>query len=235
MAALIGDLIVLIALLSTYVIFRVQQRTSENLEIDSTISALNGVLHGMGEWGKFHFEGGWAGEKAVSRTRLDYDKIMGTYEGDPPGFKVPQNYRVPKEPLVALVEHSESLALLDVETLKIANEALRRVEIFNQLVQMQTDFNMLHFHEILDAGLNPHQREQIARSSERLALWIHRAIDDADWYNELMTAMDGNVAGLKLRKRKHWWNPVPNHRHNHDRGSSASEKDMETGPAGVAA
>jgi hypothetical protein len=210
MVAVIGDLIVLLALLSTYVIFRVQQRTSENLQIDSTVSALNGVRHGMGEWAQHHFGGdGWPDGEAVRRAELDYKKIVGILEEEPV-VQVPQNFRVPKEPLVALVEHSESLALLDVETLKIANEALRRVEIFNQFIQMQTDFNIRHFHEILDTGLDPARRENIARSSQTISLWIHRdAIGNAGWYKSLMKAMDDNLTHLASRKREHWWSRRP--------------------------
>jgi hypothetical protein len=126
--AFIGDCIVFVALLLSFVIFRVEQRTSENLQIDSTLSVLNGVRHGMDQWGKNHFGGGWAGPRAYDRANEDRQKVMGTHPRVT-GFDVPQNFRVPKESLVALVEHSETLALLDVETLKIANEALRRRDL----------------------------------------------------------------------------------------------------------
>jgi len=134
-----------------------------------------------------------------------HDKIMGIFKPTL-GYDVPSNFRVPTEPLVALVEHSESLALLDVDTWKVANEALRRVEVFNQYVQLQTDLSALHFHEIFDAALDEDLRVNIAKSYERVSLWIHRdVIADGKWYDELMAAMDTTIARLKLRKREHWW------------------------------
>ncbi len=209
MWAFIGDLIVFVALLVTLVIFLVQRRTSENLEIDSTLSALNGVRHGMHEWSRYHFEGGWEDERALQRAHQDYEKVMGIFDKDK-GFQVPQNFRVPKEPLVALVEHSESLALLDVELLKVANEALRRVDLFNQFVQMQTDFNTMHFHEILDTELDTSRRRNIATSSEKISRWIHQdAIGKAEWYDALMKVMDSSITILAQRKRKHWWSRRP--------------------------
>jgi hypothetical protein len=73
---------------------------------------------------------------------------------------------------------------------------------------MQTDFNALHFQEILNEDLHPKLREDIAKSSEKIALWIHKdTIGDAEWYETLMTAMDDNIKSLASRKRKHWWTP----------------------------
>ena len=65
---------------------------------------------------------------------------------------------------------------------------------FNQLVQQQTDFNLLHAAEL--PTLQGDQLEHLAAAAMRISEHIHGAIDDADWYHSLKTAIDHNIAEL---------------------------------------
>jgi hypothetical protein len=153
----------------------------------------------MSTWGDLHFGGtGYNEETARTRAQLDHDAVIhGSHS---------QNFRVPTEPITSLIEQSETGWLISGETIAAANVALWKVGIFNQLVQEQTDFNVLHLAEFSDMNIDTSQRHQLAEAAWKLSMSIHQhGIGDASWYRDLMGALDRNIETLEGRRVRKWW------------------------------
>ena len=179
----------------TIYIYRRQQLDSEDQRVAATIDVLNGVQKGLTEWGDRHFGGdGYLDAEAHRRAEDDYKAIV-----ESQGNYV-QNFRVPSEALVSVINHSD---LIDVDTIKAANVALWKIGIFNQLVQQHTDFNARHITEYLAEPLGSDRREVLGRAAEELSYRMHRyGIEDAGWYKELKRAVDVNITNLEDRRRE---------------------------------
>ena len=75
---------------------------------------------------------------------------------------------------------------------------------FNQMVQQQTDFFVLHALELakLDdvadlADLDPGRLRPFALAARRFSARIHSVIGDATWYHALKDSINGNIAELE--------------------------------------
>jgi hypothetical protein len=198
-AVVCGDGLVIVGFGLTYVVYRRQRFDSEEREVVSTLALLHAVRDGMSTWGDLHFGGtGYNEETARTRAQLDHDAVIhGSHS---------QNFRVPTEPITSLIEQSETGWLISGETIAAANVALWKVGIFNQLVQEQTDFNVLHLAEFSDMNIDTSQRHQLAEAAWKLSMSIHQhGIGDASWYRDLMGALDRNIETLEGRRVRKWW------------------------------
>jgi len=154
---LVGDMLIFGGFAATICVYRSQQVQSENQLIDATLGVLHGIRDGMKPWADNHFGGsGWDEVQAAARAEKDRQCVReGVYF---------LNYRVPTELIVNLLQHSGTRAALSSETITLAGEALRKVGIFNQIVQQQTDFLAAHLPEIYYPTLEPARREALART-----------------------------------------------------------------------
>jgi len=197
---LIGVLLVPIGFAVTIAVYLSQQVKSENQQIDATLGVLRFIIDGMKPWSDDHFGGqGYNEEQAIVRAARDRQCVRdGVYF---------LNYRVPSELIANLVEHEGTRVAISSDTMAKASEALRRVEIFNQVVQQQTDFLAFHLPAIYNRSTDTVQREAIADTAFAISKVLHEStIGDAAWYRDLMTAIDRSIVDLEKQKRKHWWN-----------------------------
>ena len=102
-----------------------------------------------------------------------------------------QNYRVSIDPVASLIALSGDTWPFSQRTVRAANIALSRMTVFNQLVQQQTDFNVLHVAHLRRFG--GRDRTPIAEAGFTISGIIHGAIDDASWYHDLKLALDLNI------------------------------------------
>jgi hypothetical protein len=194
-----GDLLVLVGLGLTYVVYRRQSFDSYTRQVRSAVAVLRAVRNGVSLWGDQHFGGdGYTAETAWKRAQDDYVAVKaGTYS---------QNFRVPVEPIVALIQQPGEGRFINRATIEAANIALWRLGSFNQLVQQQTDFNALYLSQ--GQALGDEQREELAKAARQISMMIHEsAIGDAQWYRNLMRVIETNIHDLERLLPGHWWHP----------------------------
>jgi hypothetical protein len=78
--------------------------------------------------------------------------------------------------------------------------------VFNQLVQQQTDFIAMHAAEIR----GHRDKEALATAADVISQHLHEGgIGDAEWYRELIHALDANIdqlaSALKAKKQRRPW------------------------------
>jgi hypothetical protein len=190
--AIAGDSLVFAGLLVTLVIYLFQRNASIRREINSTLELLRAVRDGITPWGNLHFNTNYSGEVGRRRAEDDYRSVMGCWP--------PMNWRVPSEPLNALVQRPETGLQIEKSTIQAASIAMWKIGIFNQVVQQQTEFIALHMEEIRDEELPVKAREALARAAQRFSEMIHcDGIGDASWYSGLLAALQENIAHLEAR------------------------------------
>jgi hypothetical protein len=194
----IGDIGIAISILATVCVYLGQRNASNMRQLDSTLAALHAAGNGVGLWGPQHFSTAYTNEVATQRARKDYVAIIGH------GYSL--NFRVPIEPIVSLIEHAGDKWQIDRKTIEAANKALWRIVTFNQIVEMQTNFNALHFSEILSDTIDDKRRAALAKSAEVISYVLHaNTIGDESWYQQLMDAIDANIRRLESEHKRHWW------------------------------
>jgi len=197
--AFIGDVLVLVGILVAAGVYLRQRFDSDLRQIDATLAVLHSVRRGMAEYGDMHFGGhGYDREAATTRSQIDHDCIMD-------GIRY-QNFRVPTEPVISLIQQPEEGWFISRETLEAANIALWRIGQFNQMVQQQTDLLANSLPGITNKKLPIHQREALAEAARKISFTIHFVtIGDSGWYHQLMDSIDQNVETLQDRRRRKWW------------------------------
>ena len=196
--AIVGDLSVTVGLAVTLFVYIRQRAESFELIRQSAIATLRGVRNGIAPWGPAHFSTDYSGQVGLNRARLDHDQIMQH------GYM--QNYLVPTEPLVAIIEQRDEGRFIDVATIEAVNVALWRIGQFNQLVQQQTDFNARHAAAISGSEISQQERQAIALASERISVEIHGiAIGDSRWFATLMSRLNENASAVEAIGRRRWW------------------------------
>ena len=133
-----------------------------------------------------------------------------------------QVFVVPTQPLAKLATTAPQDGLIDATTVAVANFALWRVHVFNQLVGLLTDFNVQHAVEIMSGGTSQTRREELAEAAGGLSLLVHEyGIGWAwsrhpgggrGWYGALVEAIGGNMSDLATERRLHrrrWWSEWP--------------------------
>lgn len=184
--ALLGDVLIFIGLPLSYLFFRSERTDARNRDRQSVLAMLKAAR--AIEWGDSYFNP-YDEPAARCRAKNDFALVM--------SYRYGQVKVVPVEPLNALIEHQGDSGLVREETIKAANAALWYIGAFNQLVQQQTDFNTLHAAEIKNRGLPMGQRLAIAEAAEAISVMLHLdGIGDAEWYKNLQTALDANIAEL---------------------------------------
>jgi hypothetical protein len=104
----------------------------------------------------------------------------------------------------------------------VANFALWRLQVFNQLVGHLTDFNTQHAVEIRSDGTTEARRGELADAAVGISALLHEhgigwawsQFPDGGrgWYGALVEAMGGNLRDLDIERQAHrqrWWREWP--------------------------
>jgi len=207
--ALAGDVLVLVGLLVTWVVYRKARDDAAQRDREAALGSLLGVWATMTEstspagtppsdrehgaptpWGELYFGGGYTEESARARAQQDYDAISKR--------SYAQVFEVPTEPLAALVASPFAGTLIGNETIEAAQVALWQIGVFNQLVRQQTDLNSRHLAEIADPELPESRRHAVAQGAWWVSFMLHAsAIGDARWYARLKGELAQNISLLR--------------------------------------
>lgn len=169
---------------------------------------VEGVVSGdMSAWGQHYFHTIYTDEVAKERARRTYELLM--IRG------IDQVLVVPTEPLAMLATVAPHPGLIEAPTVAVANTALWRVGVFNQLVQQLTDFNAAHAVEITSKATEWERREDIAAAAMSLSYFVHRdGIGEAGaahpdgsvgWYRALVGGLMVNMKSLENLQRHARW------------------------------
>jgi len=189
-AAWVSDVVVILSVLVAVAIYWRQRLGSTRRQRESTLAHLKGVKASMEAWADDYFGTGYEGDAAENRSEVDFNAVMqGGYS---------QNFCVPTEPVVSLIQPPGDAWPISSRTVEAASVALLRLTIFNQFVQQQTDFNLLHAAELKRPDLSDEAKMPIALASRRISKNIHAsAIGDGSWYKDLIDALDANVQEIE--------------------------------------
>lgn len=193
-----GDLLVAAGIIVAAAVYRHQKSDSASRDLRSTLADLQAIRAGVTNWGDLYFTTDYSAEGVTeARAQLDYAAVM---ELASPG----QIFRVPTDPLVSLIQRSETSPLISQATMQAVNDALWCLGKFNQLVEQQSAFNARHFHEFADPELPQTKRQALAEAARWISIMIHGwTIGNASWYQDLVNALDANIAGLQARLEVH--------------------------------
>jgi hypothetical protein len=187
---LMGDILIIAGLVLSYRIYHRERADLIERDTESVLAMLEAMRDGIRAWADPYFTTGYDEQGASERAQGDYKAVMDRSYG--------QLFRVPTEPLVALIERSVGGSLLRKETVEAANIALWRMGVFNQLVQQQTDFNARHLSEIYDPALPEAQRRALADGARAISTMLHASvIGDATWYKRLKAELETNIQALR--------------------------------------
>lgn len=97
----------------------------------------------------------------------------------------------------------------------VANHALSRIHVFNQLVWQLTTFNARHAGEILSDNTDSERRKELASTAASLSMLLHReGIGEASlqgqngqwgWYGALVATLDANKRLLESKRGFSLW------------------------------
>ena len=185
-AAWLSDLLLIAGFAVAGLIYGLTQHATTQQQRRSALNHLKGVKAAMRDWAGAYFDTDYEGAQAALRASEDYRTVLdGQYI---------QNFLVPITPVESLVQPPGDSWPLAPRTVEAAGTALHRMTIFNQLVQKQTDFHMLHAAEYQGDG----PKEELARAVEVISRQLHgSAIGDRAWYRELVAALDENIEELE--------------------------------------
>lgn len=185
--AYIGDLLVVCGLVVAWGVYTTQKRDSEIERMRTSRAHLVGVRDVLTQRYDHFFSTDYSGTLAEERAQKDYDHIVSRRDYF-------QNFCVPTEPLVSLIQPAGLTWPYDEKTVRTATVALSMVTVFNQLVQQQAAYNTQHSAEMLKA--TEEQLKRIALGAKKLSFHIHHLIGDGSWYVSLKDAVDTNIAAL---------------------------------------
>lgn len=196
-----GDALALLGLALAVLLYEAQRIVERRREIGAAIQLLDAVSKGIQPWGDLYFGGGGYDEDgAKEHARTDYQQVMEKHYN--------LVFRVPAEPLVALIGSPAAGGLIGETTIQLANATLWQIGVFNQLVQQQTDFLANHLAEISDETLPRARREALANAAGSISSMLHRnGIGDAVWYVAFMEQLRANRMELARRARRWWTRP----------------------------
>jgi len=196
--AFVGDLLVFAGLVIALAVYLLQRATAAEQVRQSALAILQSAKNGIDKWGGRHFAADYTKDEAAERTKLDYDQIMahGYY----------QNFVVPTEPLVVVLQQSDVGSHIKTPTIEAINVALWHMNQFNQIVQQQTDFNARHSADVMGDEISDSRRVAIATAARRISRDIHAVIiGDGSWYRELIAELERNLRGLESRGKCRVW------------------------------
>ena len=185
--------------------FRIGRDAARQGELASARGLLTAVYRGIvghadgaAGWARAAFSQRYDDEAAMKRARVASAAVR---EGI-----LDNVFTVPTESLRLLATAAPQRGFISERTVAAANFALWRVQIFNQLVEAQSDFNVQHVAEVVDRSLSTDRREVLAGAAEKLSFLVHRSgIGDANapdgWYHELDRTIWSDIEALASREQ----------------------------------
>jgi hypothetical protein len=191
--------------------FRYDRHRRWRGEIDAAHGTLRAVHHGMVQgptpggasgWGQYYFTKIYTEDVAKERARKTRDLVE--MRG------LDYILVAPTEPLALLATTAPRPGLIDSTTVAIANFALWRVNVFNQLVRSLGDFLTAHAAEITSEDTGADRRRELALGAMSLSLFVHldgvgQAWAVGGWYRALVTAATANINRLEELQRTSRW------------------------------
>lgn len=204
------------AVLLAWVVFRHDRHGKRRDAIEAAYGTLSAVHYGMVQgltpgqavgWGQIYFFNGYTPESAQARATQTYGRVMAS--------DLDQIFVVPAEPLAKLATTTPHEGLIERKTVAVANFALWRVHVFNQLVGLLTDFNSAHADEILSTSTEESRREELASAAASLSKMLHQdgigwswaALPEGGrgWYGALVGGLGENMRKLEVEREAALW------------------------------
>jgi hypothetical protein len=204
------------AVLVAWFVFRYDRAGKRHDAIEAAYGVLSAVHYGMVQglspgqavgWGQLYFFNEYDPAGAEERAEQTRFAIAGA--------ALDQVFVVPTEPLAKLATTTPQEGLIETRTVAIANFALWRVRVFNQLVRQLTDFNTQHAVEIMSDETDPTRRAELAEAGRRLSMMIHlQGIGQSwsmlpgggrGWYGELVARIGANMTDLTVQRNVPRW------------------------------
>ena len=210
------EIITAAAFALAWLAFRYDRQRRWHAELDAARDVLRSVHHAMVQgltpgqavgWGQIYFSTIYTDAVASRRAEETRRAVRER--------RLDQVLVVPTEPLERLATATPHPGLVEQSTVAVANFALWRVHVFNQLVNALTNFNAANAAEIIDAGTPGGRREALAGAAAGLSYMLHRdGIGEAwaagphgadGWYRALVSAVIGNINDLEETQRSARW------------------------------
>jgi hypothetical protein len=167
------EVVTVAALVLAWFTFRYERHGRWRAAIDAAYGSLRAVHHGMVQgltpgqatgWGQLYFFNGYTDVDAQARAQKTYALVIDR--------GIDQVFVVPTEPLAKLATATPQDGLLTYTTIAVANFALWKAHVFNQLVRQLTEFNAAHAAEIPSA--DDARREDLAKAAYSISWAVHR-------------------------------------------------------------
>jgi hypothetical protein len=204
--------------------FRYERHRRWRDAVEAAYGTLRAVHHGMvtgltpGQavgWGPIYFQQDLAGSQLFERVTQTRNSVHNR--------SLDQVFVVPTEPLAKLATTAPQDGLIDATTVAVANFALWRVDVFNQLVGQLTDFNAQHAVEIMSGDTSEARREALAETAAGISSLLHAygigwawsllpGGEGRGWYGTLIETIGVNMSDLETQRRSHrrrWWSEWP--------------------------
>jgi hypothetical protein len=209
------DVLAVAALVLAWFIFRLERHSRWRATIEAAYGSLRAVQHGIVEGptsvrpgylsvlpGHLYFLNGYT--QAAAQARANQTHAAVTAGG------LDQVFVAPTEALAKLATSAPHEGLVSYKTIAVANFALWKVHVFNQLVQQLTDFNTAHAAEL--EGASPARLKEIANAAASLSRQLHGigigeswnlSTGERGWYGALVDAIDENMKALETERQLH--------------------------------
>jgi hypothetical protein len=185
-----GDALIFLGFVVTWLFYRLERRASKRRDDEAVLAMLEAVRDGLAAWAGPYFGKSYTEATAWERAAQDFAAVM--------AHSFMFVFRVPTEPLVAMIRRPGVGKLVRKETIEATNVALWEIGKFNQFVQLQTDFYARHLAEILDPALPKERRRPLAEAARDISFMIEwHGVGDGVWYRRLTGALDENIQSLK--------------------------------------
>jgi hypothetical protein len=163
--------------------FRYDRHVRWRGAVDAAHGTLSSVYQGIvagvpplgsqSAWGRHYLHTIYTDEVAKERANKTRELVM--MRG------IDQVLVVPTEPLAMLATVAPHPGLIEPTTVAVANTALWRVGVFNQLVQQMADFSAAHAVEITSNATEWERREDIAAAAMSRSYFVQRARPGCRW------------------------------------------------------
>src|SRR5262245_44282113 len=204
-----GTLLAVIGLALGWVTFRIGRDAARRSDLASARGLLTAVYRGI--VGQADGAPGWA--RSAFAIRYDDAQVLARARVASEAVRqglLDHVFVVPTEPLRLLATAAPQQGFISERTVAVANLALWRVDVFNQLVSAQSQFNVRHLTEIVDPSLPDDRRQLLADAAEKLSYLVHDSgIGEANapggWYRELDRTIWSDIEALERREQAPWW------------------------------
>jgi len=186
-----------VTLALAWFVYRWERDERRKTALRATEKTLLAVREAVASWGKLYFEKLYDAD-AIEQVGRHYGRL--TLKGSREQVLV-----VPREPIELLLMDAGRGGSLSGATLKAANYALWRIDVFNQLVIQQTELTTKYLLEIKKPfWVRPVHRLAIRRAIVDQARMLHRfgigmANTAGGWYYELERAITDDIAAISAQ------------------------------------